>query len=227
MSDQAITQITAHNFGVTGYAALTPESPVGRYFDLPEVLDSTWDHRYYCSNERPECAYRLLEYNKNDNESVYPYFTNRTITASSGPCYLYNQTSQELLDLDDGKQAVWNYTYTNGTHNGSIIIPYQMEALSGTTYVYRGRDVPQQESTWSYGDRGMWIWAHKSPDEANGPGSTFFQCPIDIGQVNNASQPEHEIPNDIARLAAASIALQGRNQDGPDTWSQDQFYPIG
>lgn len=40
--------------------------------------------------------------------------------------------------------------------------------------------------------------------------STFYQCPIHISPVSNATKPTQDISDDVARIAAASIALQGR-----------------
>ena len=231
VSAQATTQVIAHDFGANGYGALTPSSDCGNYTDISQVLASTWDHRYYCRRnaDRPEFAFRFNEYNTDDNQSTYPYLTDRTITASSGPCTVYNQTSRRLLQLADGTKAVWNYTYRslNGSITGSIIIPVQNEALSGTTYVYRGAKVPQNATTWACGNRCINMWAHKSPVPYGDRSSLFYQCPITVGYVGNATQSAHYISDGIARLAASSIALQGRNQDGTDKWAQYQLYPIG
>ena len=225
---QCTTQSLAHNFGEDGYGALTPLLPCGSYNDTAEILESTTDYRYYCRRtpNQQEFSYRFKEYNPDDLQNTYPYFTSRIITASSGPCFEYNQTSAELQD--QGILAMWNYGYSNGTASGKITIPTQVEALSGTTYVYRDANLPQIATDYSCGSRCMWIWAHKNP----APGLSdnvpkFYQCPISLSTVSNVTDAAHNVTDDMARLAVSSIAVQGHASIPPYNWTQWQFYAIG
>ena len=52
--------------------------------------------------------------------------------------------------------------YSNGTVNGSIIIPTEYSGLDSTTYIYPGTQIPQNESEHGCGPRCMWMWAWKS-----------------------------------------------------------------
>lgn len=103
------------------------------------------------------------------------------------------------------------YKYTNGTFSDNITIPAAYGAYDGTTYVYRGIDIPQQEKRYACGPRCIKVWAHRSIGQ--GESSTFFECPITVNDVTNVTKTttnSQSLPNDMARFAAASIALQGR-----------------
>ncbi|MCJ1330115.1 hypothetical protein MMC10_006797 [Thelotrema lepadinum] len=206
---------------------MSASSPCGVYTDVSDIL-------YFCRRDldNQEFAYRFKEYHPDDTQRNYPYFTNRTITASSGPCFAYGQTKRHYFNPDEGKMAMWYYEFSNGTNNGNVTIPVQYEAASSTTYLYRGIVPPQNATIYDCGPRYMWMYAHMSPvsplpSDGPDPNSIFYLCPITVSAVANAMQPAHQVPNGIARLAAASIALQGRVQDPPYLWEQYQFYPVG
>ena len=196
------------------------------YDDISDLQLSKYDYGYYCRRDGQEFAYRFNEYNPNDTQKVYPLFTNRTITASSGHCFSYSQLGDPKPALDTaGDLEALNYTYTNHTYTGSIIIPKQSTGLSGTTYIYRGTRLPQDAVTYACGPRCMWMWVYKAHSKYEEP--AFYQCPISISNVENTTNSSAQnIPNDVARIVAASIALQGRwagtfeNQ----IWTQYQFY---
>ena len=119
------------------------------------------------------------------------------------------------------------YDFTNGTFNSSIRIPEQSGAFDGTTYIYRGINTPQNAVTYACGLRCIWMWAHKS--RGNGELSTFYQCPITVSPVSPVSPVTNDTQNvsdGMARLAAASIALQGRPSN-QGFWNQYQLYTYG
>ena len=71
----------------------------------------------------------------------------------------------------------------------------------------------------------------KNPSGSLEP-SAFYQWSVNISEVNNVTQPHHVIPNNVAKIAAASIARQGRysgSVDDPDEhdYTQFQFYASG
>lgn len=196
------------------------------YTTLDDILESTSNPAYYCRRkpENQEFAYRFKEWNPQDNESNYPSFSNRTITVSSGPCFEYEEVgSIDALD-DLGNMAATEYTYKNATFNSTVVIPKASEGLSGTTFVYRGIKLPRDAETYACGARCIKMFAYKKqgPNER----SKFYECPITVSLVSNNVTKEHHIQNRVARVAAASIALQGRwfgtfeNQ----IWKQYQFY---
>ena len=220
-----MTQISvAHSYG-----ELALRSSCGIYDDITDVQLSKYDYGYYCQRERQEFAYRFNEYNPNDTQRVYPLFTNRTITASSGDCFIYSQLGEPTLGRDTaGDLEASNYTYTNGTFNGTISIPKQSTGYSGTTYVYRGFNLPENATTYACGSRCIWMWVHKSLSPTEN--STFYQCPISISDVSNVTKGTQNVSDGMARIAAASIALQGRwapDGFGNKIWTQYQFYPWG
>ncbi|KAL9622285.1 MAG: hypothetical protein Q9160_003296 [Pyrenula sp. 1 TL-2023] len=60
-----------------------------------------------------------------------------------------------------------------------------------------------------------------------GESSSFYKCAITVSTVFNAEQTEHKVGDGIARIAAASIGLQGGKSDHDKGWRQSQFYPFG
>ena len=50
-----------------------------------------------------------------------------------------------------------------------------------------------------------------------------------MSTVSNATQPAHNVPDAVARVAAASAALQGKFEGSPDNpkYTQYQFYTTG
>lgn len=200
-------QALAHSWGQSIKA-----QPCGKYEDIAEVYESHNNPFYFCrrTKGKQEFAYRFKEYNNHDLEGTYPYFTNRVITASSGVCFQYTVLDTTRNYLDHGNQYS-DFSFSNSTYTSSISIPTLNEGWSATVYVYRGPDLPQITKVNSCGDRCLWIWAHRTSVPDNNT-STFFQCPITISEVSNATTPPHSIPDSVARVAAASIALQGRWQ---------------
>ena len=222
-----IQQSAAHLLGefVTG-------GTCGPYNTTADILNSKYDYDFYCRRNpgNQEFAYRFSEYNPKDKQRSFPWFTNRIITASSGPCFEYAYVNRTLGLSLGGIRSAWNYTFTNGSYSGNILIPADMESLNGTTYVYRGINIPQEATAWHYGPRGMWMWGHKSGGA--GSNSTFYQCPISISSVSNVTNSSQNLSDGMARLAASAIALQGRfvvNSKDPDKrlYTQYQFYPFG
>lgn len=111
--------------------------------------------------------------------------------------------------------------------DGSILLPVQIDSFDGTVYTYRGFKTPQNATVWACGPRCIWVWAHKTA--LGSEKSTFYQCPVIVNPVRSDQTPlqeAHEVSDDIARLAASSIALQGGTSDRDNGWCQSQFYPL-
>ena len=206
------------------YGELALATRCCNFTELGGVITSHNDCRYYCdrTRHRQKFAYRFNEYNQNDTSKAFPHFTNRTITASSGKCYNYTQ---------DGKAksipgGFWRYDFHNATFRSYIVIPAQLDTWGGTTYVYRGvRPPPHAEGQSCGGPRCMYVWGHRSRRKAVND-AEVFQCPITIGNVTNAADDNQHISDGMARLAAVSIALSGR-QNADNSWRQYQLYTLG
>ena len=213
-------QALAHSWGQS-----TKAQPCESYMDIAEVYESRNNPFYFCrrTTGKQEFAYRFKEFNNDDVDKIYPYFTNRLVTASSGLCFEYTVLSNTFGYDHDGNKLC-NFTFSNSTYTSSISIPMSSERWSATVYIYRGPDLPQLTEVNSCGDRCLWIWAHRTSVPNNNT-STLFQCPVTISEVSNATTPLHDIPDPVARVAAASIALQGRwAWNGANkTWTQYQF----
>ncbi|KAL9046556.1 MAG: hypothetical protein Q9214_000634 [Letrouitia sp. 1 TL-2023] len=219
---EEITQGQAHSNGNVG-----SNVECGAYDTISDILQSRQNPDFFCRRVRGQFAYRFSEYNPSDNQSTYPHFTNRTITASAGTCLEYNQTGMGPGTDANGFPGAVKYTYSNGTYNDSISIPFANGGLKATTYIYRGINPPEQATIQSCGPRCIWLWAYRFPGTEQSP--RFYQCPISISTVSNATDARQEVPDGIARTAAAAIALQGRwsNGTGHLSWEQMQFYPFG
>ncbi|KAL8923166.1 MAG: hypothetical protein Q9208_004729 [Pyrenodesmia sp. 3 TL-2023] len=206
----------------------------GPYKSIDDVVKSKHDHTYYCSQKAtcPEFAYRFKEYNPRDIGATYPLFTNRTITASAGECLVYLVKNRRRVPDVERKGRGSKFTYGNDTFTGEIQIPGSSLGWSGTTYIYKGIQAPEY-TEYRCGPRCMWLWAFKNPRQSkelnNREPPTFYKCPITISQVSNAWNDSQMIPNEVARIAAVSIALQGRWSGHVDNrnYNQYQYYPYG
>ena len=172
-----------------------------------------------------------MEYNLNDDFGSFPHLTDRIIKASTGTCYQYSVGIPTTIDSTDGIQAEFVMPFYNATFNGSLPIPRPDAAFDATTYIWNGTLAPQNETVQTCGPRCVYLYAFQSQGIQTKRPNTMFQCPITIGEVTSSSplQDAHKVPDDIARLAAASIALVGRytNPKGSDgkVWTQYQLYP--
>jgi hypothetical protein len=200
-------------------------SECGNYTEASEVQNSKHDYRYYCRripSNREEFAYRFNEYNPIDTQRVYPYFTNRGITAAAGKCVQYDVNGKP-----EETNRAKTFTYKNGNSSATITIPNSSLGMEGTTYIYRDTKGPAFAETYACGPRCIRMWAHKNPSGAEP--DAFYECPIEISLVSNVTRHAHNVTDDVARIAAASIALQGRftgELNDPNV-IQYQFYASG
>ena len=109
-----------------------------------------------------EFTYRFNEYNEDDVERAYPYFTNRLVTPFPGECFKYDALQRITLatDLDRYKSAA-KYAFANSTYASNIAIPMSSEGATATIYVYRGLELPQLTKINNYGNRCLWVWVHQ------------------------------------------------------------------
>ena len=218
--DTVTRHALAHAYGESSVA-----SECGNYTEITDVINSRQDYQFYCRHDRKEFAYRFKEYNPNDTQKAYPFFTNRTITAAYGQCFEYREVGN-ATDVTIGRMNGLNFTYTNSSITGSIEIPFSSLGREATTYVYRDNNPPADATTYSCGDRCLKMWAYKNPGKKETP--MFYECPITVSLVINAIQSAHDVPDGVAKLAAASIALQGRFRDTENPiFTQYQFYAGG
>ena len=225
--DDCPSRVTAHAVAHT-YGEISLGSEEGLYDTLSDVLSSQHLYGYYhrSSRNRQQYAYRFNEYNPSDSRRVYPFITNRTITAEALNCLKYRQINTDGRD----PQTITYENVADKTDQGNITIPVEYLGREGTTYIYRGYHDPPAAPLYSCGDRCLLMWAYQNIG-AHSKGA-FFQCPVNISVVKNAWRPEHNIPNDVAKVAAASIALQGRFVGDYQNYSlkdfeQYQFYATG
>ena len=224
LNDPEIMMSIANNYGHASEA-----SPCCPYDDHSDILNSQQDCSMYCKtgSSPKEYAYRFKEYNVNDTSHAYPLFTNRVITSTSAPCRKYNQTA------NPHSGGYFTYSYRNATYNSTIVVPHEYITVSSTQYIYRDNLTAPQAQQYACGPRCITLWAHVTENEANNDGGVFYECDVSFSEVSNVTNATTQaVSNDVARLAAASIALSGRTSDGsPGTvkgpWQQYSLYIFG
>ena len=223
--------------GLAGtYAETILGSDCASYEELSTTQNPSRDYPYYCRTGRrkgdptQEFAYRFKEYNPNDTQLSYPRFTDRIIKTSSGPCDEYPEVGKRKEGSFYGYKASI-ISYSNGSTTANISIPTTYLGWDSTTYLYQGFHTPQHAEWYKCGPRCLYMWAFKGhADDKNG---TFYRCPIIISEVSNAGvNSQHQIPNDTALIAAASIGLEGHHNNGADNdgdldFRQFRYYPNG
>ncbi|KAL8859899.1 MAG: hypothetical protein Q9178_003732 [Gyalolechia marmorata] len=183
---------------------------------IDDVLQSDNDNGYYWLNESRQYAYRFKEFNQDDVQRIYPFFTNRTITAESRDCIRYEVSLDNNQNPDFLK---WVMT-----------IPPAYRDRGGTTYIYRGNLDPKLTSSPNVvcGSRCTYVWAlFFPPEKILEP--ALYRCPVSISDVANATSDMHYVPDGVARVAAASIALQGRSAPSQPRvkFTQYRYYASG
>lgn len=187
----------------------------GTYDHIREIDTAPNNDGYFCRNTAGECAYRFVEYNRNDTRKTYPFLTKRVITAFGNQCYTYWKTENATqVKETSGIVDTLNFKISNGSVNDIITIPRQSVSENGTTYIYRGA----KNTRCSQGC--IWMWAFKYVGASTQP--TFYQCAIRISDVSNTNNSTQIVSDDVVVLAASSIALQGTSEN-----EQFQFYAHG
>ncbi|KAL8733952.1 MAG: hypothetical protein Q9181_003365 [Wetmoreana brouardii] len=221
-----VAQNEAHSYGeITRALKSCP------YTTDDDIYHAPQDCQYFTNRNGREFAYRFAEYNPKDLSRSYPYHTKRLIKASSGECYSY--TTGRFYDIasTDGPNSFRVWTYSNKTDNGTIGIPRPDTAFDSTAYVYNGVNAPQNASAIACGPRCIQLYAVRFNGKVTNRPGEVFKCPITVFDVTNVGDPAHVVPDDTARIAAASIALTGRytNPNGSkvEHWEQYQLYSFG
>ena len=222
-------QTTAHSYG-----GLISGERCCEYNTTADIFSANQSCPFFCSAGGQEFAYRFNEYNPQDNSSSYPHLTNRLIKSNVEACYEYDVdwSKSHLIDSPDGKQDTQLFAFHNRTYSANIPIPNSVGAFNSTTYIYSGTSIPQLATLVACGPRCLTIHVLRLgiPPANVPPPAKIFGCNISVTDVTNATAPWQEYPNDMARLAIASIALTGRSTDpaGPGiSWQQYQLYPWG
>ena len=146
----------------------------------------------------------FMEWPIDSASSTGTFYTNRTILGNS-TCAVYDVTqgangdSQQIYFMKDGTVQVQDFL---------LIEP------NSTTY-YTSPDLG------TCGPRCANVCAF----ENTGAKGFYYECEIAVGNVVNATRPEHEVPDHIAKMAAGAIALQG--YQAVNVTDQYQRYPAG
>ncbi|KAL9599152.1 MAG: hypothetical protein Q9219_004019 [cf. Caloplaca sp. 3 TL-2023] len=224
-----VAQNEAHAYGE---ASLREKSC--SYNTDDDIYESPQNCTYFERPDGQEFAYRYSEYNTGDRAGAFPYLTKRLIKASTGQCFRYQPRQFYLEESRDGPESIRVYPYFNGTFNGTLRVASADTHFDSTTYAYMGFSAPQNASASDVtcGPRCIRLYAVRQNGNVTDRGADIFMCPITVSEVSNIEDPAHVVPDDTARLAAASIALSGRytfpnDSDVIRQWQQYQWYPFG
>ena len=201
-----------------------------------DLLANSTQNCYYFSNlNDPSFAYQYRQFNPQDQSKSYPFLAPRLITTSSDQCtqFFVNEPASGWVSGTDGPQSIWEVHYYNETYNGTLRVPRELSAFDSTTYVWDDDLTPQNSSKQACGPRCVWLYAVREHRPGQARPVVVFQCAITISKVfSEGSSPEMALPDPLARLAAASIALSGRYANTPPpgpgtTWRQAQYFSHG
>ena len=215
-------QVLAHSYGETTFSRVNCS-----YTKESEIPIAPQNCSYFIHNNGQDFAIRYAEYNPDDVSRAYPFFTDRIVKASAGECSQYDvDPNGSVTGSNDGKEDTWVWKiYNNSTGNETISIPKREAAFDATTYIYNGVNPPPNATTQSCGDRCIWVYAWRSVGNLTKRSQpAVFKCPITVSEVTNVDKDWQNLPDNVARYAAASIALTGRPK--PD-WQQYRLYPFG
>ena len=217
-------QTKAHSFG-----ALTRGDSCCKYNSTADILSANQSCPYFCSANGQEFAYRFNEYNPNDTNFAYPFLTNRLIRSKVEACYPYDidWAESRFISSSDGVNDTHLFSYHNSTYNSTIPVPRYATGINSTTYIYNGLNIPQKATLIACGPRCLTIYVlrHGKPFPSN-----IFSCDISMTNVTNTTAKWQEYPDNMTRLAIASIALTGNARDPKEpqlSWKQWQLYPWG
>ena len=228
-----VNQTIAHAYGET-IAAI----PYCTYHSDDDIYNTNQTCLYFFNKATSEYAYRYKEMNPEDENGNYPFLTNRIVKTSSKNCFEYtvpNAGRPGVIDSQDGFEDTYVYSFNNKTFNGLLGIPRIHTAFDATTYLYNGTDIPQvvdPEAT--CGKRCVRLYAYRGLGHNPERPSSIFSCEVSVSEVMNAEEAAmHRLPDDMARVAASSIALSGRSRASFDPahpgldWRQFQMYSYG
>ncbi|KAL8777661.1 MAG: hypothetical protein Q9213_007760 [Squamulea squamosa] len=221
-----VAQNQAHSYGE---ASLRERAcPYGSDDD---IFDAPQNCTYFANTNKQEFAFRYAEYNPDDRARAYPFLTKRLIKTSTGRCFQYKDAGSYYERSNDGPESVVVLSYSNDTTNEILRIARTDTAFNSTTYAYTGLQAPQNTTALTCGPRCIWLYAVRQPGLIRRGRNDIFMCPITVSEVSNVKNRAHMVPDQTARLAAASIALSGRytNPNGSEIrhWQQYQWFPFG
>ncbi|KAL8769310.1 MAG: hypothetical protein Q9209_004692 [Squamulea sp. 1 TL-2023] len=216
-----VAQNQAHSYGE---ASLRERAyPYGSDDD---IFDAPQNCTYFAHTNQQEFAFRYAEYNPDDRARAYPFLTKRLIKTLTGRCFQYKAGGSYFKKSNDGPDSVRVWSYSNDTTDGVLRIARTDTGYDSTTYAYTGVQAPQNATAVTCGPRCIWLYAGRQSGVNRRGGDDIFKCPITVSEVSNVGNPAHIVPDQTARLAAASIALSGRytNPNGSEFkhWQQYQ-----
>ncbi|KAF8545363.1 hypothetical protein BDD12DRAFT_811534 [Trichophaea hybrida] len=178
-----------------------PNEPLDRPIEVRS--DGNWSYYFREFNPNPKNPHNNLAHK-----------SKRFVTVSA---------TCEYYALVEGQYGnVTTVAYLNGTQQTTLsgISDY---GPSATTWINPRSDLPQNQG-WNCGSRCAAVAALQFLD-SNGTGNGgFYNCQVHVSKVQGGTAPEHEIPDDIAIIAAGSIGLEGYTI-GPNSWEYVRYTP--
>ncbi|MCJ1377462.1 hypothetical protein MMC17_000557 [Xylographa soralifera] len=203
--DISADQLAAHMYGEMSlnlyYDFLSTNQPQSSPIE-PLTLYSDQNVAYWMAPDYVQHVF--LEWPVDSSSSTGTFFTNRTILGNS-TCAVYDVTqgangdSQQIHFMKNGTIQVQDFL---------LIEP------NSTTY-YTSPELG------TCGPRCANVCAF----ENTGVKGFYYECEVAVGNVANATRTEHEVPDQVAKMAAGAIALQG--YQAVNVTAQYQRYPAG
>lgn len=195
-----------------------------RYQTAEEISQGPQTCRYFIRNDRLEFAVRYADSNPTDLTNAYPYCgAKRFVTIAATNCNEYRTGEPDKANDLDSINSVFVWEFKNSTGTYTINVPRVLLARESTTYIWNGTELPSSDTLQACGRRCVVLYALRDMDTDSNHELSIFQCHITISSMSNANDPAHELPDGVARTAAASIALTGRVGEGTQ-WREAQLY---
>ena len=91
------------------------------------------------------------------------------------------------------------------------------------TWVNPRGDLPKN-SRWSCGPRCSAVLALQFRDTDDDNDGALYDCDVTVSAVRGATEVGHEIPDNVARIIAGGIGLEGYS-NGPNDWEYSRYPP--
>ncbi|EJT73059.1 hypothetical protein GGTG_09910 [Gaeumannomyces tritici R3-111a-1] len=215
----AARQYAAYNLGVVSQSYKT--SVNNNSFPEPASMWGSDNPMFFCSIDPPLCNYIFHEINPrsvNNTDRIPITVTTERRLQVNTVC-----DSFKVVAGGDGTQSIIT-VQVSATRNLTVALPVR-GGLEQSTFITDTRT--------NCGPRCSYVTVFEASEQE----SWWYNCTTAVGEVEKATRPEEEVGSEMARLAAAAIALQGFASVTGDTATnqprsaqlpvQAQVYPAG
>ena len=184
---------------------------------------------YFARKDQREFAVRYADSNPTDLTNAYPYYgAQRIITTAATNCNgSFHVAGPSEGDSADGIRSEYVWQFENSTGIYPLSIPRSLLAARSTTYIWNDTNLPPRATLQACGPRCVVLYALRDMFRGSAHEISIFQCHVTISLMSNTKDLAHELSDDMARTAGASIALSGRWRRDASAWRNFQLYQDG